>query len=126
MHPPVVDRINQSGVPFYMYEAMPEVFPNSVTYPYEEVSRSVTPYLESSMAYMLALAIHEGFDEIGLYGMQVAMWDEYRYQRPNLEYLIGLAQGRGIKCEPCPGSLLMTSVWTDGRYGLCGERRFNL
>ena len=66
-------------------------------YPFDEVSKSVGDYWCSSIAYMLALAIHEGADEIAVYGVSMAGDDEYGYQKPNCEYLIGLARGRGIK-----------------------------
>lgn len=66
-------------------------------YPFEEVASDVGDYWCSSIAYMLALAIHEGAEEIGVYGVNMAGDDEYSYQKPNCEYLIGLARGRGIK-----------------------------
>lgn len=66
-------------------------------YPFDDVAQSVGDYWNSSIGYMLALAIHEKADEIGIYGVDMAGDDEYAYQRPNCEYLIGLARGRGIK-----------------------------
>jgi hypothetical protein len=65
-------------------------------YPFDEVSRSVGDYWCSSIAYMLALAIHEGAQEIALYGVDMRGDDEYGYQKPNCEYLIGFARGKGI------------------------------
>lgn len=67
------------------------------TYPFDEVAETVGDYWCSSIAYMLALAIHEGAEEIGVYGVDMRGDDEYGYQKPNCEYLIGLARGRGIK-----------------------------
>lgn len=67
------------------------------TYPFDAVAADVGDYWCSSIAYMLALAIHEGAEEIGVYGVSMAGDDEYGYQKPNCEYLIGLARGRGIK-----------------------------
>ena len=48
-------------------------------------------------AYMLALAIYEGVDKVGIWGVDLHCDSEYSYQRPNMEYLIGLARGRGMK-----------------------------
>lgn len=66
-------------------------------YPFDAVAADVGDYWCSSIAYMLALAIHEGAEEIGVYGVDMRGDDEYGYQKPNCEYLIGLARGRGIK-----------------------------
>ena len=54
-------------------------------------------YLTSSISQMLAVAIYEGYEEIGLYGIDMLNEDEYYYQRAGAEYLIGLARGMGIK-----------------------------
>ena len=54
-------------------------------------------YFMSSIAYMFALAMYEGYEEIGLYGVDLLDVDEYIHQKPNQEYLIGLARGMGIK-----------------------------
>jgi len=75
-----------------------EDFPTSVKFPMEEVVKDLgIDYFASSIAYMLALAIHENVEQIGIWGVDLINGDEYKAQRPNLEYLIGLAQGRGLK-----------------------------
>lgn len=74
-----------------------ESLPEAVPYPFDDVSKTTGYYWNSSIAYALALAIHEGYQEIAIYGVDMDGTDEYDYQRPNLEYLIGLAVGRGIK-----------------------------
>lgn len=66
-------------------------------YPFEEVAQTTGAYWNSSPAYMLALAIHEGAEEIGIWGVDLIAADEYGYQKPNMEYLVGIARGRGIK-----------------------------
>lgn len=66
-------------------------------YPFEEVAQTTGYYWNSSIAYAMALAIHEGAEEIGLWGVDMKGDDEYGYQKPNMEYLIGLARGKGIK-----------------------------
>lgn len=105
--------------PVYLAEAHPKV-PTSIRFPYEDVRSSVTPYLESSIAYMFALAIHQGATAIGLWGISMNGTGEYAYQRPNMEYLIGLAHGRGIEViqggeQRRPGFLI--SAFPQGRYG---------
>jgi hypothetical protein len=68
-----------------------------MAYPFDQVAATTGAYWNSSIAYMLALAIHEGAEEIAIYGVDMKGDDEYGYQKPNMEYLIGLAIGRGIK-----------------------------
>jgi hypothetical protein len=101
----------------YLQEKHPQL-PNSEAYPFDAVSQTAGDWLESSVAYMLALAIHEGAQEIGLYGVSMAADEEYGYQRPNAAYLVGLARGRGIKVHiPGQSSLCKYS----GKFGYLGR-----
>lgn len=66
-------------------------------YPFDDVAKSISGYyFNSSIAYAMAMAIHEGAEEIGIYGVDMKADDEYGYQKPNMEYLVGLARGKGI------------------------------
>ena len=105
--------------PIYLPERDEEV-PSSVAYPLEEVKALIggNPYLESSIGYMLALAILEGVDRICIWVVDLMTDGEYVYQRPNTEYLIGLARGRGIKVYVPEEAALLSSAWDSGRYGL--------
>jgi hypothetical protein len=80
----------------YMVQEYQSV-PGSIAFPFDEVEQSVGDYWCSSIAYAMSLAIHEGAEEIGLYGIDMKGDDEWGYQKPNMEYLIGFARGRGIK-----------------------------
>lgn len=92
-----LDLLRGVWVPLYMQESY-ESIPSAQRYPFEDVARTLgKPYWNSSIAYAMALAIHEGASEIGVYGVQMDATDEYSYQRYNMEWLIGLAEGRGIK-----------------------------
>ena len=108
-----VGGLRMAKVPVYMLEKHDDI-PMSVKYPFEEVTQLIgktvsgTPYLESSIAYMVALAIYEKVDRIGIWGVDLHCKSEYAYQRPNLEYLIGLARGKGIKVYIPPQSALLT------------------
>lgn len=73
--------------------------------------------IESSIAYMLDVAISRKPEAIGLYGVSMAGDEEYAYQRPNVAYLVGLARGRGIKVTIHPDSKLFASQWPEGIYG---------
>lgn len=109
-----VAGLRMSKVPIYMLEKHDDI-PMSVRYPIEEVTKLIgkatakdTPYLESSIAYMLAQAILENVDRVGIWGVDLHCESEYAYQRPNLEYLIGLARGKGVKVFIPPQSQLLT------------------
>jgi hypothetical protein len=105
----------------YMDEAYPEV-PGARRYPFEEVAADVGDYWCSTIAYIVSLAIHEKAEEIALYGVDMRAEDEYFTQRPNMEYLIGFARGRGIKVHIPDTSPLCKFVSDSGadyveRYG---------
>jgi hypothetical protein len=103
----------------YMQEPCAQV-PSAKRYPREQVDAVVGDYLASSIAYAVALAICEGAEEIGLWGVDMKAADEYFEQRPNLEYLIGFARGRGIKVHIPDSSPLCKFAMPGfaGRYGL--------
>jgi hypothetical protein len=105
----------------YMAQAYEEV-PRAERYPYEQVEEVCGAYWESSIAYMVSLAITEGAEEIAIYGVNMRADEEYAYQRPNLEYLIGLAKGRGIKVHIPDCSPLMKFSGFDGYNGKYGWR----
>lgn len=105
----------------YMQDAYPEVA-NAQRYPIEEVTRTCGDYFCSSLAYAMALAIHEGAEEIGLWGIDMKAEGEYGHQKPNMEYLIGLARGKGIKVfipDQSPLCKFVTELDYEysGRYG---------
>jgi hypothetical protein len=105
----------------YMAEAYPEV-PDSIRFPIEAVEADVGDYLSSSIAYLMTLAIHERAEEISIHGVHMESSGEWHTQRPNMEYLIGFARGRGIKVHIAPESPLCkfvsdTGASYAGRYG---------
>jgi hypothetical protein len=103
----------------YMDEPVKAV-PTAVRYPFEEVGETCGAYWESSIAYAVALAIHEGAEEIAVYGVDMTADEEYGYQKPNMEYLLGFAKGRGIKVhlpDACPLLKHSGQFGHLGRYG---------
>jgi len=60
----------------------------------------INKFFTSSFDYIMALAIHEGFERIELYGWSMGWFNssetEYRYQLPGLAFWNGMALGRGI------------------------------
>ncbi len=121
-----IDFLKTFPGPVYLHQAEDDI-PNSVTYPRAEmgelaghllfrvnekgeISETVDrPYLTSSIADQIALAISEGFDEIHLRGIDLDTESEYFKQKPAVEAWLYFAMGRGIKvvlpdnCPLCQG-----------------------
>lgn len=85
----------QTRIPIYMIEHNPEV-PMSIPYPKTEVMQKYGRYFTNTLSWMIALAMYEGMKEIHLYGVEMALSEEYATQRPSIEYYVGLARGMGI------------------------------
>jgi hypothetical protein len=114
--PKFLDR--HGDVPVYCDPSRMHAFPNSVEYPLAEVMKFLPfPYLETTISYEIALALYEGVDEIGLFGIHMMGRAEFVWQRSSVIYLIGLAQGMGVKVTIPPGSPLFLSGYESGRYG---------
>ena len=109
-HPQVCERML---IPLYVHEARAE-WPTSITFPREAIERTFGCYMASSPAWMLAHAMlpesdgglgYGAGDEIGIYWIHLATEREYIEQRPNMEWLIGIAESRGLTItlpDECP------------------------
>ena len=97
MHlPEVWERFGISNYVDRMTDA-PGIVYTQETYPLDDVTDAIgLDYYVCSVSYMLALAIYQRAPEIKLIGIEAL---DYPEQRPNLEYLLGVAHGRGIKTE---------------------------
>jgi len=103
------------GLTIYMQQEMDE-FPSCVPYPREEVRADLfkhlwrgdqnPEYYTSSVGLMLALAIHMGVKRIEMYGVEMASDTEYADQAPAVEFMMGIANGRGIDIVVHPASRL--------------------
>jgi len=103
-----LEFLRTCGVPLYMNDPMPDM-PTAIPFPYEAIAEDLgRDYLTSTGAYAIALAIHERFDEIKVFGINVATDIEYVEQRPCIEWLLGIAQGRGIRVV-LPASTMLLS-----------------
>lgn len=91
--------IEECPIPIYMDKHYSNV-PKSIPYPIDKVNRmGYLKQFSSTFAYEMALAIHEGFKEIGLYGIEMSggSFRERFIELPSLMYWIGIAMGCGIK-----------------------------
>lgn len=92
--------LSRLRVPVYMLKRHAEI-PGSVAYPLEEAVRLFGRCFTSSVSYIIALAIMAGYERIGLWGVDLSDKEEYIYQRPAVQYLLGMAKKRGITvCLP--------------------------
>jgi len=122
--PDYIADLHQLTCPIYMVDVDP-AYPTSVRYPLERVQAAVPPryraYFTSSAAYMVALAMLEGFETIALYGIDCATGTEYELQKPCLEAWCSLAEGRGHEViVPATSSLFKTPFM----YGYEAPRAF--
>jgi hypothetical protein len=87
------------------------LIPNGTRYPIEEVLK-VFPrgYFTNTVSYAIALAICFQPEEIGLWGVDMALSEEYQHQRPSVEYFCGLAEGAGIKLTLPPETTLLKTA----------------
>jgi hypothetical protein len=93
----------------YTPKLMPEL-PNSVAYPFADMTAKYGAYFWTcSPAYMLAMAIDQKPEEIGIWGIDMAAADEWAYQRPACHFFIGIAQALGIKVTVPPQSDLLVA-----------------
>jgi hypothetical protein len=86
--------INDLDCPVMMRKAL-KIVKNSIVFPFKELIKKYGEYWGCSFAWMTAYAIEQNVDEIGYFGVRLH-GPEYYYQRPSTEYLIGVAQGKGI------------------------------
>lgn len=94
-----------------VYVAHPDPrLPNGIVYPKDEVYRFFGNYqfldsfMQSQVSYMLAYAIMQKPETIGLWGIDMAAGDEYSTQRPGCHYFFIEAQKRGIEIVAPPQS----------------------
>lgn len=115
--------------PIYMQRKF-KLVPSSIPYPIDEIRMKLgfdTIYATSSFAYMMLYAIYKRYDEIGIYGFEMATDSEYFHQRANAEFLIGFARGLGIKVNlPENGNLLRGRLYAyeDDSIGIRQQLEF--
>lgn len=101
-----------------VYMATPvETVKNCTLMPVGQLLEKFGPYFfTSTVAWMLAMAIEEGADEIGLWGVDMSHESEYGYQRAGCQYMAMIAKARGIHIHVPPESDVLRPP---PLYGLC-------
>ena len=109
---------NPLDIPIYM-QYWHEDIPKSVAYPLREVTQKFfknfrrgdakIKYFTSTLAYMMGIALLDGFDRIEIYGFEMASNDEYLEQKGCAEFWMGMAMGLGVEVYVPPKCMLMWS-----------------
>jgi hypothetical protein len=89
-------QLDNLGIPVYMQKRWPKVIRMSEAFPFDGIRKTHGDYFGCSFAWMMAYAIGIGAEEIGFFGVNFGA-QEYYYQRPSLERMIGVAEGLGRK-----------------------------
>lgn len=98
-----------AGLPKVYLQAQDARLPNSVAYPRKEMVKQFGPYFfTSSLAWMMALAVSEVPDAIGLWGVDMSAEEEFANQRPGFQYFIQKALDAGIKVIAAPECTVVT------------------
>ncbi|KKW05508.1 MAG: hypothetical protein UY40_C0017G0001 [candidate division CPR1 bacterium GW2011_GWC1_49_13] len=100
-------------VPVFMQRHFDDI-PLSIPFPKDDLIQKYGSYFTNTISWEIALAMHLGFREIRLYGVNMSNDIEYSSQRPSCEYYIGLARGMGITVYIPPESDLLKSMYLYG------------
>lgn len=102
------------GKPLYLLEPHEDI-PHALVFPKRDIFRHFSQplyhrYFTNSISWFIAMALMEGFEHIGVYGVDMAQHEEYAHQRPSCEYWIGVANGLGVTVEVPEESDLMKAA----------------
>lgn len=72
-------------------------WPNARPFPFKVLRAKYGDYVQSTPAWMLLWMMEQGYTETHIYGIHLATQWEYITQKPNMEFLIGMALARGMQ-----------------------------
>jgi hypothetical protein len=98
----VIKTAEEKNIPVYACDAIEDT--TYIRYPIEDViTEFPTGYFSNGICYMIALALLNGVKELNFYGVNHSkknnIFDEYTMQKPGVDYWLGVALGRGVKCN---------------------------
>lgn len=113
------DWLKAAPCPVYMIDAQPDM-PMTLPFPKAWVKEQlhVHEYFTSSIAMMIALAIAEGFEQIGIYGIDLIVGREYHFEKACVEFYLGVAHAKGIQYHLPEQTALL---WQSHTYGYDAE-----
>ena len=92
--------------PIYMQQKWDDI-PSGKKYPLEKVYARFGNYFTNTLTFIMAWAVLEEYERLELYGFDMASDTEYKHQRPNACYWIGMCRGMGIDVYIPPESKLL-------------------
>jgi hypothetical protein len=119
-----VKDVNELDIPIIMQKHYDEI-PNSQPFPIDEAlntffgGNSSNAVFTSTIAYMWATALLEGYEEITIHRILVrGMSLEYFGQKAALDYFLGLSLGMGVRVNISEDSMIgKPHEWQSGLYG---------
>lgn len=112
--------IRRCPVPIYVPDApMAALNPRAVVYPLDRVEAATRNYWTCTMAYQLALALVEGYEEVGLFGIDLRQGTlrERTVEWACLSWWAGYLEGRGVRVT-VPRGVWLGQHLNAARYGL--------
>jgi len=91
-----------------------EEYPEARVFPYQGLVEKHGRYFTNTIAWLIALAIEQEPEEIGIWGVNMAQDTEYAHQRPCCEYFLGMAKGLGITLNIPKASELLKASYLYG------------
>lgn len=108
--------LSDFNIPMVVGDKFPIIDDHIHIFPKNEANALLDGCLSSSPAYMMALAIMEGYTEISIYGVDMAVDDhEYFRQRPGMYAWIAFAKAKEIKVNIPDPSPLFKDNYDEGR-----------
>lgn len=127
--------LKNCSIPLITQQHWPE-YPSSIAYPRQEVKDMVNKHFviddihcgfsdySNQISWMIALAIYLKYDEIMVYGVDMAQSGEYSHQRASCQFFLGLAAGLGIKIY-IPKTCELMKAGADYGFNTDNKNRFD-
>jgi len=118
-HPEHMEWMRKSKIPIWMQEHFEDI-PKSLPFPKKQLVDRFGNYFTNTISWEIAMAMHiheqtdGGIKEIGLWGVDMATDLEYAFQRPSVEYFVGMARGMGIDVKIPSESDLLKNAYLYG------------
>lgn len=100
------NQLNAHGCIVWLKEIDVDI-PYSQKFPIDDLIRKYGKIFNNSMTMLLGFAYMNGYENIELFGVDLADPDGYEKYRANFLYLLGFGRGEGRNIKISEGSLLM-------------------
>lgn len=106
--------LRDCGMPILMFATQPQL-PTSVKFPLHDIiAKHGIDYFTSTISYLIAWGIYQGYKTLGLFGIDLIVGTEYEVQKACAEAWLLYAHGRDIQIVLPPNCALLKHTH---RYG---------